>query len=165
MLEAFTWLFGEQDDLTYWQMAARAVAMFAIALVLVRASGRRSFGQRNPFDACMTVMLGAILSRAVVGVSPFWPTVAAGAALAAVHRLVALAACHSPRFDLLVSGKERELLRDGVIDRRSMRAALISEHDLRAAIRRSTGEEDLAGARRAMLERDGTITVVPRQRK
>jgi uncharacterized membrane protein YcaP (DUF421 family) len=162
-MEAILWLFGDGDDLTFWQTAARAVAMFVVGLVLIRVSGRRSFGQQNPFDACMTVMLGAILSRAVMGVSAFWPTVAAAAALALTHRLVALAACNSPRFDLLVSGPERELLRDGVIDREQMRAALITYHDLMAAIRRKTGREDPATARRATLERDGTITVVPRE--
>ena len=57
MLDAFLWLFGEGQDLASWQMAARGAAMFFIALVLIRVSGRRSFGQgsafrlRNPLGA------------------------------------------------------------------------------------------------------------------
>lgn len=42
------WLFGDGPELTFWQMAARAAAVFVIALVLVRVSGRRSFGQHSP---------------------------------------------------------------------------------------------------------------------
>ncbi|WP_353506635.1 hypothetical protein [Variovorax flavidus] len=70
------WFFGEGSDLETWQMAAQAVVTFFIALLLIRASGRRSFRQHTPFDACVTVPLGAALSRAVVGASPFWATVA-----------------------------------------------------------------------------------------
>jgi hypothetical protein len=75
------WLFGQGSELEIWQMMARAVAIFFIALLLIRASGRRFFGQHAPFDACVTVLLGAVLSRAVAGASPFWATVAAGGAL------------------------------------------------------------------------------------
>src|SRR4051794_11603321 len=112
-MDALLWLFGEGQDLTSWQMAARGVAMFFVALVLIRVSGRRSFGQGNAFDAVLTVMLGAILSRAVVGVSPFWPTVCGGTALAVIHRLVGIVSCLSPTFDRWVSGDLRELIRDG----------------------------------------------------
>jgi uncharacterized membrane protein YcaP (DUF421 family) len=165
MMEALLWLFGEGEDLASWQMAARGVVMFFIALLLIRLSGRRSFGQHNAFDACLTVMLGAILSRAVVGVSPFWATVCGGLALAVVHRLVALASCHWAGFDRLVSGGTRELLRDGRPDRQALRRSLITDRDMSDAIRQQTRQEDWAQVHRAVLERDGQITVIARDRE
>lgn len=160
MADIFLAIFGEGPELDPWQMVARAVAIFVITLVLIRISGRRSFGQRSPFDACTTVLLGAILSRAVVGASPFLAAVAASAALVAMHRLVALANLRWPAFERLVNGTERELIRDGVRNPHEMRAALISENDLKEAIRKSFGEDSLAKVRRAVLERDGAITIV-----
>src|SRR3954467_9442525 len=124
-MNAILWVFGEGEDLTSWQMAARGAVMFFILLALIRFSGRRSFGQGNAFDACLTVMIGAVLSRGVVGVSPFWPTVCGGAALAIVHRLVAILGCHSAGFDRLISGHPRELIRDGQVDRKALRKSLI----------------------------------------
>jgi uncharacterized membrane protein YcaP (DUF421 family) len=164
MMELAAWLFGHGAMLAPWQMAARAVVFFFIALVLIRASGRRSFGQHSPFDACITVLLGAVLSRAVVGASPFWSTVAAGAALVAVHRLVALASTRWSRFDDLFNGREIVLLRAGQLDPGAMRAALVSRANLDEAVRREVGDTDLARVELAVLERDGKITVVPADR-
>jgi uncharacterized membrane protein YcaP (DUF421 family) len=164
-MDALMWLFGEGRDLASWQMAARGVAMFFIALVLIRVSGRRSFGQGNAFDACLTVMVGAVLSRAVVGVSPFWPTVCGGAALAIVHRLVGIGSCYWPAFDRLVSGSIRELMRDGRPNEAELRKSLITRQDIADAIRQQTGSEDWTRVRRAVMERDGQVTVTKREQE
>jgi uncharacterized membrane protein YcaP (DUF421 family) len=155
-------LFGEGTDLDALQMAMRAIAVFVMTLAMIRVSGRRSFGQHRPFDACTTVLLGAVLSRAVVGASPFWPTLAAGVAIVLLHRLVAMASQRWPRFESFVSGDERELVRDGAPDLEQMRKALLTQRDLDEAVRRKTGDER-SPLKRAVLERDGTVTVSPRE--
>src|SRR6185503_4368379 len=60
-------LFGSGTDLTIAQMAFRGAAVFVLTLLLLRVSGRRSFGQHRAFDTCTLVLLGSILSRAVDG--------------------------------------------------------------------------------------------------
>ena len=157
-------VFGDTTDPTWWQMGARAVAIFIIALVLVRVSGRRSFGQHSPFDACTTVLVGAILSRAVVGASPFWSAVCAAAALVLMHRLTGLASVRWPRFEALVSGKELHLMQNGKTRPEQMRRALITANDLKEAVRKKTGRSDLKGIQGAVLERNGDITVLETKR-
>lgn len=154
------WLFGEGSDLEIWQMAARAVVIFFVTLALIRASGRRSFGQHTPFDACVTVLLGAVLSRAVVGASPFWATVAAGAALVLIHRALSIATGRWPRVEDLLSGHEVVIIRDGRLDREALRQALLTERNLQEAVRRKIGRSDYSRVARAILERDGKITVI-----
>jgi uncharacterized membrane protein YcaP (DUF421 family) len=156
--------FGEGLELRSWQMALPAVAIFVNALVLVRVSGRRSFGQHGPFDACTTVLLGAILSRALVGASPFWPTVAGAAALALMHRLIGQACVRFGWFETLISGSERILFRDGQSDMEQMRRALVTQHDLEEAARNKVGNDDLSTIERITLERNGDITVVKRNK-
>ena len=158
-------VFGDTVDLTFWQMAARAIAIFAIALLLVRISGRQSFGQHSPFDACTTVLVGAILSRAVVGANPFWSTVCAASAIVLMHRLTGLASVRWPGFEALISGKELPLVHNGKADYGEMRKALITENDLKEAIRKKTGHSDLAGIQGAVLERNGDITVLQKERR
>jgi uncharacterized membrane protein YcaP (DUF421 family) len=152
-------LFGEGTDLNPMQMALRAVVVFFVALVLIRASGRRSFGHLSPFDACMTVLFGAILSRAVVGASPFLATMAAAAALAVAHRLLAMATVRWRALDHLVNGHEVEVAARGALKPDAMRRALVTEEELRKEMRKRFGRDDLQSLRRATLERDGSIAV------
>lgn len=151
-------LFGSGSDLTALQMSLRAVSVFILTLAFIRASGRRSFGQRRPFDACTTVLLGAVHSRAVVGASPFWATMAAGATIVVLHRAMAMASLQWEWFEALISGDKIELAdRSGRIHKQ-MRKGLITKRDLDEAVRKKTGDE-AARIERAVLERDGQITV------
>jgi uncharacterized membrane protein YcaP (DUF421 family) len=154
--------FGEGPDLNTWQMCARAVLVFFITLVFIRISGRRSFGLHSPFDSCTTVLLGAILSRAVIGASPFLGTVGAAAVLVVLHRLIALASVHWGWFEKSVSGEEVLLVRSGRVDEDALKKALITHKDLDEAVRRKNGDEDLAKVEKVILERNGDLTVVPR---
>jgi uncharacterized membrane protein YcaP (DUF421 family) len=160
VIERIHWVFGEGADLEIWQMSMRGAVVFVFALILIRASGRRSFGQHSPFDACITVLLGAVLSRAVVGASPFWATIASSAVLVLIHRAVALASTHWDWFEDLVNGREIELVHDGQMDHAAMRKALVTERNLHEAIRQSLGDKAISDVARAVLETDGKVTVV-----
>jgi uncharacterized membrane protein YcaP (DUF421 family) len=151
-------LIGEGQDLNALQMAMRALAVFVLTLAMIRIAGRRSLGQHRAFDTCTTVLLGSVLSRAVVGASPFWPTMVAGSVIVVLHRLVAMASVRWPRFEAMISGDKRELVQDGRRDEAAMRKALITVRDLDEAVRRKTGDET-SQVERAILERDGSITV------
>lgn len=151
-------LFGDGKDLDVLQMTLRATAAFVLTLAMLRMAGRRSLGQHRAFDTCTLVLIGSVLSRAVVGASPFWPTMAAGAAIVLLHRLIAVACLHWPWFETLLSGDKRELVKDGRRDEHEMRKALITQRDLDEAVRAKAGDES-APLERAVLERDGRITV------
>ena len=153
-------LFGSGGDLNAIQMSLRAAAVFILTLLMIRVSGRRSFGQHRPFDACTTVLLGAVLSRAVVGASPFWATMAAGVTIVLLHRIIAMASLRWPSFETLISGDKRELVAARVRNVEEMRRGLVTERDLDEAVRNNTGDET-SPIDRAVLERDGTITVKP----
>src|SRR5688500_14278019 len=95
-------IFGQGKDLTVLQMGLRALVIFIIALIVLRIAGRRSFGMQMPIDNILVILLGAILSCAVVGASPFVPTVVAAAIIAVLHRLFALIAIYSKGFGWLI---------------------------------------------------------------
>lgn len=153
-------LFGEGKDLNSLQMGMRAIAVFFATLVLIRISGRRSFGQRSPFDYVVAVLLGATLSRVIVGASSAVPTLVASLAIVLIHRALAWACVRSRKLEVLVVGVERELFRDGQFNEKEMSAALITRADILEAARCEIGTRDLSTLRSANLERNGEISLI-----
>ena len=163
-----TWLFewfGEGPQLSAVQMSCRAAASFFFLLAMIRLSGRRSFGQHMPFDACVTVLLGAILSRAVVGASPFLGTAAACFSIALLHRIVAMLGVRFEFVDRLMNGKPRMLIYKGRKDPKQMRMALVCDADLLQALRQNTNTERLEDIEKATLERNGNISILQRENR
>ncbi|HEY3700149.1 MAG TPA: YetF domain-containing protein [Spongiibacteraceae bacterium] len=150
------------DPLEVLQLFLHTVAVFIIALILIRIAGRRSFGQKTPFDSCLVVLFGAILSRAAVDASPFLPTVAICLTIAVLHRLIAWLSVRYDRFERWIDGVERPLVVNGEIIERNMRRGLITRRDLQEALRKSIGAESIETVALALLERDGKITVMQR---
>ncbi|WP_233830354.1 DUF421 domain-containing protein [Paraburkholderia sp. ZP32-5] len=160
MMDAIFVLFGEGRNLDPLQMGLRAIVVFVIALALIRVSGRRSFGQRSPFDLVVVILLGATLSRAIVGASPFIATVVASFLIVACHRMLAWACMRSRRFERLVGGVEREVFSNGVFNAREMHAALMTRTDIEETVRQKTGSRSMDNVAAAILERNGEVSVI-----
>ncbi len=152
-------IFGAGEELGAGQMAARAVLMFVVTVVFVRISGRRTFIRSSAFDATIVVMLGAVLSRSVVGASPMIPTIAAGAVLVLAHRLVATLVVYSSRFDELVKGPRRLLYADGELRRRELALAELTPRELDDTLRTDPHVHSIDDVQAIWMERTGEITV------
>src|SRR4051812_17803505 len=99
-------LFGEGQQLDTMQMAARALVMFFVALLLIRVGGIRIFGKRDALDNIIAVLMGAILSRGVVGASSFISVTMATTVMVIVHRAIAWICVHNKSIEWLVKGKK-----------------------------------------------------------
>ncbi|TDG03230.1 DUF421 domain-containing protein [Paraburkholderia guartelaensis] len=162
-MDAIATLFGEGKDLNALQMGMRALVVFAIALVFVRISGRRSFGQRSAFDYVVAILLGATLSRAVVGASPFISTVVASGVIVLLHRLLAWACMYSRALERLVVGIEREVFRDGQFNQREMAKALLTATDIEESVRQTLGARTMSDVAAAILERSGEVSIISKE--
>src|ERR1700712_2412472 len=112
-MELFIKIFGEGKDLNALQMSCRGVVVFIIALLLIRISGRRSFGVRTALDNIISISLGAILSRAVVGASDFVPVIVTCFIIVFLHRFFAWMIANSKRFGRIMEGDKILLYQDG----------------------------------------------------
>lgn len=152
-------VFGQGNDLDAAQMAARAFVMFFIALVLVRIAGMRAFGHKSAFDTIVVIMLGAVMSRAIAGVSPVVPTVAASAMLVVIHRVLGTLGVRHPRLERLIKGSELVLYANGRFDDRAMLRAGISRRDVDAAVRQC-GHDTLDDVQTVYKEVNGKLSVI-----
>lgn len=144
-------------------MADRAVVAFLLAIILVRLAGRRSFGLQSPFDTVISLLLGATLSRGVVGASSFTGTLGACLVLVSLHRLLAYVCLHSTVVSRLVSGKNQVLYENGRLNQANMKAMLVSEQDLEEAVRLNGNEATFESVEKVMIERNGHISIVKKK--
>lgn len=159
-MTVLNFLFGEGEHLNVFQMGARAFLFYLVAVVLVRIAGMRAFGKKSAFDTIIVFMLGAVLSRAVVGASPMVPTIGAGIVMALVHRILSLASIYIKGFGKFIKGTERLLYQDGVIYQDNMRKGLLTDGDLMESVRLQTGLNSLEQIKEIYMERSGQISVI-----
>ena len=151
------------ENLNVWQMALRAVVVYVAAVVMIRVGEKRFMGKNTAFDVILGIVFGSVVSRAITGNAPFFPTLGAGFALVCLHWVFAALAFRSDRFGTLVKGNAHELVRNGEVRQDNMRKSHISEKDLREALRVHGKINDPAEAESAHFERSGDISVIPRK--
>jgi uncharacterized membrane protein YcaP (DUF421 family) len=159
------WIGIGSDDLTVWQMGLRALIIYMIAILLVKLGDKRFMGKNTAFDMILAIILGSVLSRAVTGNAPFFPTIGAGILLVGLHWLFAVIAYHSEWFGRLTKGSARVLVKDGEIQWENMRKSHISKKDLEMALYSQGDVTDPAEVKIARFERSGEISVIPRARE
>jgi len=158
-------VFGEGKDLTWWQMSSRAVVAFFITLLLIRIAGIRTFGKKSAFDNVIIIMLGSILSRVVVGASPFIPTTVACLAFVLVHWLLARISVHNDHVGKFVKGERISLYVDGRKNEKNMERSRISDKDLMEGLRLRINDESFEEVEEIFLERNGEISVVKKKKE
>lgn len=166
-METILFLFGPDDDdaLTVLNMCLRALVVSAYCLALLRISGRRAMALGTPIDNVYAILLGAVLSRAVTGASPFVPTVTAAATITLLHRLVSFASLYSKKIGRMVKGQAKVVYRNGQFNTRNMKYCRMSMRDLMAGVRVSSGLDRLDSVKAVYVERNGEISVIRKDTK
>lgn len=141
-------------------MGLRAFTIYLIALLLLRIGGIRTFGKKSTFDMVVSILLGAVLSRAVVGASPYWPTVFAGLVIVVLHRILAWLCMHYSGLGTLLKGKERILYQEGHFSKEDMDKSFLTEGDLLESVRLQTNCDSMDQVKKIYLERSGRISVI-----
>ncbi len=168
MGEGIRWALGlelDPKDLSLWQMVLRAIIIYLAALAMVRIGNKRFLGRLSAFDVILGIILGSVMSRAINGSAPFFPTIGAGFALVGLHWLFSQLAFRFQGFDTLVKGNARRLIQDGQIQWDNMQASSITQEDLVEELRLRGQVADLSQVQEAYLERQGGISVIPRDRQ
>lgn len=148
--------------LPIWEIVLRGSTIYLSLILLFRFVVRRDTGAVGTADLLILVLIADASQNAMAGE---YKTIADGLVLIATligwNLLLNWLAFRFPRLRGLVEADKLLLLRDGKMQRRNMRRELITEEELLAKVR-GHGLEKLDDVRRAYLESDGEITVIPR---
>lgn len=140
-----------------------SVSYAALVLVL-RVSGKRTLGQLNAFDFIVTVALGSTLATILLSSDvAFFEGLSALVLLAGLQFVVALASAHLSWVRSAVKSTPVALVVSGEIQYSQLRRNRLSESEVLQAVRGS-GSGDLSGIAAVVLETNGTISVIPKNK-
>ena len=142
----------------------RGIAVYLFLLLIFRISGKRSLRNASTFDFVMLLIVAETTQQALVGddssvTSAFLLIVV----LVGTDILLSLVKRWSPRLDRLLEGQPLVILRNGVPLRRRMHLERVDEEDILSAARETRGLDRMEQIKRAVLERNGAISIVPRR--
>jgi uncharacterized membrane protein YcaP (DUF421 family) len=140
--------------------AVRAVAVYALMLVVIRALGKRTVGNFSAFDLLVALMLGEIVDEMIYGDVRFIQGTVAIVTIAGLTFTDSLLAYWDHGMEAILEGKPTIIVKDGEFDRRGMREERMNEKDVLAALRMHA-VRDMREVRLAIVEHDGTVSVMP----
>lgn len=149
-----------------WEGLARTLVIgvlaYAILVVALRWSGKRTLSKMNAFDLIVTVALGSTLATVLLS-----KDVALAQGLLAFALLIGLqfaitwSSVRVGWVRRLVKGEPQMLFRDGEFLGTALRRARVTQDEVRAAVR-AAGVADLQAVEAVVLETDGSLSVVRR---
>jgi uncharacterized membrane protein YcaP (DUF421 family) len=110
----------------------------------------------------ITIMVGSALARAMTGSAPLLGTMGAAAVMALLHVTLAHCVVRNSTLAHVIEGKAVTLIDHGRIDHQRRKRNMISEADLREALRQEgiDGEAHIDNVKTMMLEPSGKLSVV-----
>ena len=162
-MEIINELFGQGKELNILQMSLRAVVVFFIALALIRFTGMRVFGIKSAFDTCIIIMLGSVLSRAVTGASPFFPTVVASIIMMLIHKIIGRLSVSNQTISHLIKGTHLSLYKNGVLNEKNLKKCSLSYGDIMEEVRLDLNQDTMENIEEIFMERTGKISVIEKK--
>jgi uncharacterized membrane protein YcaP (DUF421 family) len=141
----------------------RAAAVYGVLLVLFRISGKRTLAQTTTFDFVLLLILGEATQQGLIG-DDFSVTKALllVTTLLGIDIGMSLLQRRFPKLGIALEGAPLILLEDGEPIRERLKKARVKEDDILEAGRLLHGLERMNQMKFAVLERDGAISVIPK---
>jgi uncharacterized membrane protein YcaP (DUF421 family) len=144
-----------------WDIVLRTAGVYVVILIGLRLAGKREIGQMTVFDLVVLLLLANAVQNAMVGPD----TSLTGGLLAAVvllllNALVARLRLRWPVLRRIVEGSPTLLVLHGEVIADHLRREGLDQDTLEAALREH-GVAELSDVEMAVLEIDGSISVVP----
>lgn len=145
-------------------LVIRAAAVFFALFIVMRIAGNRQFAEMTTFDAALIIVIAEVTGNSLSGEDySITASIVVIATLVLLDLGISLLKARSKRFDKLAEGVPMLLVENGRLLERNMKKERLDEGDVLSAARRHHGLERLDQIKYAILERDGRISIVPRE--
>jgi uncharacterized membrane protein YcaP (DUF421 family) len=139
--------------------AARAAAVYALILVVIRLSGKRAIGNFSAFDLLVALMLGEVVDEIIYGDVTFAQGAMAIVTVAILQYANSWMGYWDHGLHKVLEGSPSVVVRNGRLERDGMRKERMNEKDVMMELRL----HDVAEVREvklATIENDGQVSVL-----
>jgi uncharacterized membrane protein YcaP (DUF421 family) len=144
------------------EVVLRTAIVYLFVVVALRLSGKREVGQMTVLELVVILVISDAVQNSMVGDNTtLWGGLVAVVTLLSLDLGLKAATKRSETLRRAIEGEPRLIVRDGRLLSRAIKEEGLDAEEVRAAIRSHglVGPEDV---RIAVLETDGSISVVPR---
>jgi len=148
----------------WWEIILRSFIVYAFLLILLRMTGKRQVGQLAPFDLVLLLVLSnAVQNSMNGGDNSLVGGLLSAATLVALNYGIGMMTYRNKRLEAIIEGRPVILIHNGELFDDAMAQATLTHHELQAALRQA-GCVAIEEVHSAILENNGSISVVPRKR-
>jgi uncharacterized membrane protein YcaP (DUF421 family) len=143
-------------------LVIRATVIFFFIFLVTRIAGRRELSALEPFDLILLVVLGDLVQQGITqSDESVTGTLIVISTITVLSVVVSWVSFRSGKVRLATEGEPIILVQDGQIIERNLRRERLTHGDLEEEARRQqvASVEDI---RWAILEKEGTISVIPK---
>lgn len=146
----------------WWEIVVRAGIVYLALLVGLRLGGKRELGRMTPFDLVVILLIANAVQNAMVGAdTSLGGGLIAAAVLLAANSVLARFRHRIPWLRKVAEGDPVALISNGVLVNKHLAQEGIDAAELEQAAREH-GLDGLTQVQQAVLEIDGTISIVPK---
>ena len=143
------------------EIVLRTAVVYLFLVAIMRISGKREVGNLSIRELIVVLIISDAVQKSMVGENTtLWGGMVAAATLISLDYFLKRLTLRSRRFRRAVEGEPRLLVRDGKLLTRALAEEKVEPDEVRAAIR-TQGIARVEDVRLAVLETDGTISVIP----
>jgi uncharacterized membrane protein YcaP (DUF421 family) len=143
-------------------LVIRATVIFFFIFMITRIAGRRELSSLEPFDVILLVVLGDLVQQGITqSDESVTGTLIVMSTITLLSVAVGWVSFRSGRVRLVTEGEPIVLVQDGRPIERNLRRERLTRGDLEEEARQQQ-VQSLADIRWAILETDGSISVIPK---
>lgn len=143
---------------------ARAAGTYTFLWLVFRIAGKRALAEITTFDFVLLLIISETTQGALVGDAPLSNALLLVITMVGLDIGLSLLKQRSRALQQVMDGLPLLIVRDGQVLHDRLDKERIDEDDILTAARLTHGIDRLTEIRHAILERDGGISIIPRQR-
>ena len=155
-------------EISVLEKIVRPLIVYIFLLIAFRMAGKRELGQMTPFDLVVLLIISNVLQNAMIGPdNSLGGGLIGGLTLFVANGLIVRLSIRFPTLARFLESKPTLLIENGRVLTENLRRETMTHEELERAIRKHDLDpsRDILSIKRALLEEDGTVTIMRRETK